>query len=958
MTTNMNFGPEWMRGGFSKQTNSNLVSSDRSGPILSFNDKQENGNTFRYSKEFMLSLYNPTLPLPSDFHNHEYVTVEERNVPLAFQPLTEAEKKLLAGPIHSEAPRRNMLAGDKARYVRNDSYGSPMQSPASENGPTTPGGRFGRKGRIGDYFTKDASKRVDNDTTKRRGQSDEINSSLGKLDDDGDMGWSKAASLTSEFNHNGLFQGENDTFKPVSKFAELSSSTFANGSTASSAKKPEEFKWYYRDPSGQVQGPFEAQEMQDWYKAGFFTPTLMLRREDEAAFEPLMVLIRKVANEDQPFLSPFSSRPAGLPDFPRAPANGDLFGSSDNTNNLFRTNTDNKYMPFSSVSTPGGSVADNFLTSTSSLYQNPYNYNSHLLRDNRWNEAQPSPSWLNHNPSDLFGSHTNPLASNPLIQPGLNSMFSSNLNSPSLFDYQRAVNDQFEQHQQYLQLLQQKQQQQNIHFQQQLQQQQMQQQLHLQQQFQQQQQTPQQQPQHTPYQSGQTIQDQVQPFQSTTKQETHSFETEEVKKEDSEPIKQMEQLDTPDLSNPLQQNKLKALTLENFSNHASPILRPNILTTGGWGSVPGTPLGNDTPSSPWGTIVPAAIPNKMSEELQFKAPGTQSPRTPSSPKKMPASIEKPSAPKVKNIIQSFAEIQLEEERNSEINRKRMAAETIRPVSPTDNLVNEEAAVVTETPKTAPSVPIVPSSKPIVSLREIQEEELRIAEEKKQKQAKMAALTPTWSNSSSTLSSSAIIPSISTPTTWTQPSLKPLSLREIQEMEAKEAESNKKETVSDYISSPLPQKSNSNVLSWATSTKSNIVPSSPIKSGLAWTATNAPKKTLREIQQEEEVAMKKKNAKNAKTQMASVVSSLSKPSSSSTVSSSNEGWTTVTNVRVPKPTVTPAPVPVTFEPKKWEPVQKQPVVRAVRVDKAPSEEFRRWCKYSLRDLNRGVNGKVE
>ncbi|RUS17176.1 hypothetical protein BC937DRAFT_90298, partial [Endogone sp. FLAS-F59071] len=68
-------------------------------------------------------------------------------------------------------------------------------------------------------------------------------------------------------------------------------------------KPSEQFKWLYRDPSGIVQGPFSAQEMQEWYKAGFFTQSLLVRREDDPLFEPLGVLIRKVADDDKPFMA-------------------------------------------------------------------------------------------------------------------------------------------------------------------------------------------------------------------------------------------------------------------------------------------------------------------------------------------------------------------------------------------------------------------------------------------------------------------------------------------------------------------------------------------------------------------------------------------------------------------------------------------------------------------------------
>lgn len=260
-------------------------------------------------------------------------------------------------------------------------------------------------------------------------------------------------------------------------------------------------------------------------------------------------------------------------------------------------------------------------------------------------------------------------------------------------------------------------------------------------------------------------------------------------------------------------------------------------------------------------------------------------------------------------------------------------------------------MVSEMPKPATQA----APKPIVSLREIQQEEMRKAEEKKQKQPKVPVATwgPTPSAS----------PSVSSSNTgsWSQPasSQKPLSLREIQEMEAKEAAANKRDSPSaaEYLSAAQnPTPSN---LSWGVVVpNSNNVAKSQAQTQAAapWSAPTAPKKTLREIQLEEEAAMKKKNAKAAKAAVfATAAAAASTPSKTYAVSSSvNDGsWTTVSNVRTPKPVVPVTPPPVRYEPVQQKPIQRTPV----RVERSgPSEEFRRWCKQSLRGLNSGVNGK--
>ncbi|CAO3631456.1 unnamed protein product [Mucor hiemalis] len=808
MTTDMNFGPKWMR------TNNTKSSEILTSLLPSFEEQhhqqQQQENPFKYSKDFMLSLYKANLHLPANFNKHEYVTTDKIMAPLATEELSDLEKKAL-------------------NYV-------------------TGGTRLGqRKARTGDYFGgKDQPlKRSDSDLLKRRDQKDEL--ILGKLDDES-VNWNSKGGFNTfsaggNNNTSGNLFGDNEPFKSSTE-ALFSGANDLGG--LSNIKKPENTKWYYRDPSGQVQGPFEAQEMQDWYKAGFFTPTLMLRRDDETIFEPLMLLTQKVGNEDTPFLAPRPRLPISAVNTPGA----DLFGGTSGTD-LFASASDrlfgnDKYMPFGGApTTPSGNFSNN--APTTPLYQSPYNGNS-LLRDNRWDQqSQPSPTWLNSNStSELFGAPVSPFTQQP--QQSLNPMFGGGMNSPSLFDYQqRPVTDQIDQHQQYMNILQQNQQQQQqrtMPFQQQLQ---------TQQQFQ---------PNITLQQPQQHIQNQE----------------------------------------PSPQAAFKNLTLDNISNvsnHASPVLKSSVLASTGWGSpAPGTPIG-EVPTSPWGSIVSAAIPTKVSEELQSKAPGAQSPRAPSSPKK---AIEKPV--KVKTVIESFADIQLEEEKKAAAAAAASASAaaaaaaavvaatpvSVAPVATPATPVKEEpvAPKIVSTPKVVPT-----QTKPVVSLREIQQEELRIANEKKAKQAKAMP--------------------------------------------------------SPVTSGP-----------WAVQTPVSIKPNL----SAAWTAPSGPKKTLREIQQEEELAMKKKNAKASKTiastTTAAAIAAANAPTSTSrayaVTPSAGGAWTTVTNTRTPKPTTSAPAAPVVTTPVVREPVRWEPVVKpaAPKPRSGPSEDFRRWCKKALRDLNSGVN----
>ncbi|XP_052854923.1 GIGYF family protein Gyf isoform X1 [Drosophila gunungcola] len=58
--------------------------------------------------------------------------------------------------------------------------------------------------------------------------------------------------------------------------------------------------WFYRDPQANVQGPFSAIEMTEWYRAGYFNENLFVRRFSDNRFRPLGELI-KFCHGNMPF---------------------------------------------------------------------------------------------------------------------------------------------------------------------------------------------------------------------------------------------------------------------------------------------------------------------------------------------------------------------------------------------------------------------------------------------------------------------------------------------------------------------------------------------------------------------------------------------------------------------------------------------------------------------------------
>ncbi|KAJ8011813.1 hypothetical protein DPEC_G00062140 [Dallia pectoralis] len=51
-------------------------------------------------------------------------------------------------------------------------------------------------------------------------------------------------------------------------------------------------KWFYKDPQGEIQGPFGNHEMSEWFQAGYFTMTLLVKRGCDEVFQALGEIIK------------------------------------------------------------------------------------------------------------------------------------------------------------------------------------------------------------------------------------------------------------------------------------------------------------------------------------------------------------------------------------------------------------------------------------------------------------------------------------------------------------------------------------------------------------------------------------------------------------------------------------------------------------------------------------------
>ncbi|KAF5274864.1 hypothetical protein FQA39_LY07046 [Lamprigera yunnana] len=83
--------------------------------------------------------------------------------------------------------------------------------------------------------------------------------------------------------------------------------------------QPVQDKWYYQDPQGDLQGPFLSHEMAEWFRAGYFTSPLLVKRHCDERFHHLGDLVTMCGGN--PFQCNVRISPLKLEVPPPAPEN-------------------------------------------------------------------------------------------------------------------------------------------------------------------------------------------------------------------------------------------------------------------------------------------------------------------------------------------------------------------------------------------------------------------------------------------------------------------------------------------------------------------------------------------------------------------------------------------------------------------------------------------------------------
>ena len=205
-------------------------------------------------------------------------------------------------------------------------------------------GTFGRSSKMGPLFppAMQDQLRDERDRPGSVGEAFKQEVDFNRTDQSHDMargGSNESSTHDSAFNHqqsSGFAQGSTPgsgamaNVGPVESHHQQSQSSEGSNQLPTSQQRqmvmPDRMRWIYRDPQGHTQGPWSGLEMHDWFKAGFFTAELQVRKVEDPDFEPLAQLVRRIGNSREPFLVPQIGVPHGPT--PQTQANPWVSGAS------------------------------------------------------------------------------------------------------------------------------------------------------------------------------------------------------------------------------------------------------------------------------------------------------------------------------------------------------------------------------------------------------------------------------------------------------------------------------------------------------------------------------------------------------------------------------------------------------------------------------------------------------
>ncbi|KAJ7225976.1 hypothetical protein GGX14DRAFT_642192, partial [Mycena pura] len=404
-SSTMQFGPEWMRVKPAKPHGPSPPPLAATAPVVGASsysalvsqapppptEKRDETHPFRYSREDMLKIYREGggKGLGLEVERHEGIVREVASEPAGLREINENEKKvrdhtncpLFAGPLNSELRRRQSidylsplstqgLTGERPRLPHSSSAsgtGSPLRdrfgsgpmrrressdqlsgtaprklSLSGNTAPLSPrdGALPSPRARFSHTPTFDgvlnggeswvarrraseakAAANASRDSDTHEGRTSDIR----EEDEDTSLnaGGSKVQQEKLKAKHSPSPDPPTTQSKPAdtvsySPHAQNGTEPIVPPGPPPGIQDPASVQWSYLDPQGQLQGPFRADLMQKWYDDGYFTADLLMKRthldRDWVAVGELAEIAQR-SGSDKLFLAP--PLPSGPPGIPR-----------------------------------------------------------------------------------------------------------------------------------------------------------------------------------------------------------------------------------------------------------------------------------------------------------------------------------------------------------------------------------------------------------------------------------------------------------------------------------------------------------------------------------------------------------------------------------------------------------------------------------------------------------------
>lgn len=198
----------------------------------------------------------------------------------SWRPTRQLSSNLPEPITPSEAP----AAATEGRRWRTGTE-EPAPAPASDRAAAAGGGFNANASRAGGWRERERMKKAETDLSTGAGWTSVDKAADKKATRNGGAGDDKPNADYSNA-YSALDQEEDDA--PVDQ-----SEAPANPQASQEELEKEALKlvnWTYKDPSGNVQGPFPAKNMHDWNQQGYFVPSLLVKRESDVAYETVATL--------------------------------------------------------------------------------------------------------------------------------------------------------------------------------------------------------------------------------------------------------------------------------------------------------------------------------------------------------------------------------------------------------------------------------------------------------------------------------------------------------------------------------------------------------------------------------------------------------------------------------------------------------------------------------------------